>query len=115
MYHIGLEVLYVIGLLVIKKKVLSQTSVHHLNDEEPRDHDVQERIHDHHDFLEDLPGSKDFGTSFYGYYSFINDDEDGSANVDPNKEEYQGPTDYPEIDEIIDNSDEERVANSYDQ
>ena len=28
---------------------------------------------------------------------------------------YQGPTDSPEIDEIIDNSDEERPSKSYDQ
>ena len=32
-----------------------------------------------------------------------------------NEEGYQGPPDFLEIDEIIDNSDEERVANSYDQ
>ena len=40
-----------------------------------------------------------------GYDSFINDDEEDIAKGDPNEEGYQGPTDYPEIDEIIDNSD----------
>ena len=60
-------------------------------------------------------GSEDFSTSLDGYYSFINDDEEGIAKGDPNEEGYQGPPDSPEMDEIIDNSDEERVANSYDQ
>ena len=35
--------------------------------------------------------------------------------VTPNEEGYQGPPDYPEIDEIIDNSDKERADNAYDQ
>ena len=50
-----------------------------------------------------------------GYDSFINDDKEGIAKGDPNKEGYKGPPDSPEIDEIIDNSDEEREANPYDQ
>ena len=49
------------------------------------------------------------------YDSFINDDEEGIYNGEPNEEGYQGPPDSPEKDEIIYNSDEERVANSYDQ
>ena len=49
------------------------------------------------------------------YDSFINDDEEGIYNGDPNEEGYQGPPDSPEKDEIIDNSDEERAANSYDR
>ena len=50
-----------------------------------------------------------------GYYSFINDDEEGVDKGDPNEEGYQGPPDSPYIYEIIDNSDEEIAANSYDQ
>ena len=50
----------------------------------------------------------------YVYDSFIHDDEEGIYN-DPNKEGYQGPPDSPEKNEIIDNSDEERAANSYDK
>ena len=49
------------------------------------------------------------------YDSFINDDEEGIAKGDPNKEVYQGPPNSPEIDEIIDNIDEEITSNSYDQ
>ena len=49
------------------------------------------------------------------YYSFINDHKEGIAKGDPNEEGYQGPPDSPEIDEIIDNSDEETAANSPDQ
>ena len=55
------------------------------------------------------------GTSLDGYDSFINDDEEGIAKGDPNKEGYQGPPYSPDIDEIINNSDEERADNSYDQ
>ena len=49
------------------------------------------------------------------YDSFTNDDEEGISKGDPNVEGYQGPPDSPDIDEIIDNSDEERAPNSYDQ
>ena len=45
----------------------------------------------------------------------MNDDEEGIAKGDPNYEGYQGPPYYPDIDEIIDHSDEERASNSYDQ
>ena len=45
----------------------------------------------------------------------MNDDEVVIAKGDPNEEGYQGPPDYPGIDEIIDNSHEERAANYYDQ
>ena len=65
--------------------------------------------------MEDVLEIEYFVTSLDGYDSFINDDEEGIAKGDPNKEGYQGPPDYPEIDEIIDNSDEEKAANSYDQ
>ena len=50
-----------------------------------------------------------------GYDSFVNDDEEVIVKVGPNKEEYKVPPDSPEIDEIIDDSDEEREASSYDQ
>ena len=51
----------------------------------------------------------------YEYESFINYDEEVITKGDPNAEGYQGPPYYPEIDEIIDNSDEERPSKSYDQ
>ena len=50
-----------------------------------------------------------------GYYSFINDYDEVIAKGEINEEGHQGPPYYPEIDEIIYNSDEEREANSYDQ
>ena len=65
--------------------------------------------------MEDVLGSEDFVTSLYGYDSFINDDEEGIYNGDPNEKGYQGHLDSPEIDKIIYNIDEERAANSYDQ
>ena len=73
------------------------------------------RIRDYHGSLEDALGSEYFGTSLDGYESFINDDEEGISKGDPNEEEYQGPPHSPDIYEIMDNSDEERAANSYDQ
>ena len=85
---------------------LSKTTVQHLTDEEPRDTGVQDLIRDYHGFLEDVLGSEDFGTSLDGYDSFVNDYEEGIAKFDPNKEGYQGPPYSPEIDEIIDHSDE---------
>ena len=98
-----------------KGEVLYQTTVQHLTAEEPRDPDFQQRIRDYHGSLEDALGSEDFVTSLDGYESFINDDEQAIVKGDPNEEGHQGPPDSPEMDEIIDNSDEEREANSYDQ
>ena len=69
----------------------------------------------YHGSLGDKLGSEDFGTSLDGYDSFTNHDKEGIAKGDPNKEGYQGPPDSPEIDELIDNSDEERASNYYDQ
>ena len=101
--------LYVIGFLV------SWTTVQHLTAEEWRDHGVQEQIRDYHGYLEDSLVSEDFGTSLDGYYSFVNDDDEGIAKVEPNEEVYQWPPYLPDIYEIIYNSDEERAASSYDQ
>ena len=88
-----------------KGRVLSRTIVQHLTAEEPRYPDVQEQIRYYHGSLEDVLGSKDFGTSLDGYDSFINGDEEGIAKCGTNEEGFQGPPDSPEIDEIIDNSD----------
>ena len=98
-----------------KRNFLSPPTVQHLNTEELIDPDVQEQIHDYHGSLEDALRSDDFGTSLGEYEPFINDDKEGIDKGDPNEKGYQGPPDSPEIDEIIDNSDEERAANSYDQ
>ena len=76
---------------------------------------VQEQILGYHGSLEDSLGSEDFGTSFYGYDSFINDDKEGTVMGYPNDDEYQGLPDSPEIYCIIYNSDEERSAKYNDQ
>ena len=76
-----------------KGKVLSQLTVQHLTTEEPRDPDFQEQIYDYHSSLEDVLGSEEFGTSFDGYESFINDDEEVIAKGDTNVEGYKVPPD----------------------
>ena len=76
---------------------------------------IKERIRDYHGSLKYEIGSEDFGTSFYVYDSFINDDEEVLNKGDPNKGGYQGTPDSLEIYEIIDNNDEEREVNYYDQ
>ena len=96
-----------------KGKVLSSTTGQHLTADRPRDANIQERIRDYHVLLEATLGSEYLGTSLVGYDSFINNDEEGTEKFDPNKEEYQGLPDSPEIDDIIDNSDEKRAANLY--
>ena len=98
-----------------KRKVLYRTTVQNLTYEEKRYPNVQERIHDYHESLEDVLGSEEFDTSLYGYDSFINDNQEGIDKGYFNEEGYQGPPDSPDIDEILDNSDEERADNSYDQ
>ena len=98
-----------------KGKVLSRTTVQHLAAEEPRDHDVQERIYGYHGSLKHTLGSKDFGTSLDGYNPFINDYEEGIAKGEPNKEGYQGPPYSPDIDKTMDNSNQEREAKYYEQ
>ena len=103
-HRVGIALCY--WILSEKGNVLSKTTVQHLNAEEPRYTDVQELIRDYHGFLEDVCGSNDVGTSLDGYDSFMNADEEGIAKFDTNKEGYQGPPYSPNIDEIIDNSDE---------
>ena len=98
-----------------KGNFLFQTTVQHLTPEEPRDPDVQERICYYYGSLEDALRSEEFGTSLDGYDSFMNGDEEGIFKGVPNKEGFQGPPDSTDINEIIDNSGEERAANSYDQ
>ena len=60
-----------------KGKVLSRTTVQHITDDEQGDSNVQERVHNHHGYLEAALGIEDFGTSLDGYGYFINDDEEG--------------------------------------
>ena len=95
-----------IRILSEKGKVLYWTAVQHLTAEEPRYPDVQERICDYHGSLEVALGSEDYGTSLDGYESFIHDDGEGVAKGEPIEEGYQGPPDSPDIDELIDTSDE---------
>ena len=70
-----------------KVKVISCTTIQHLNTYEPRDPNFQERIHDYHGSLESTLGSEDFGNSSYGYEYFINYYEEGNAKGEPNQEE----------------------------
>ena len=114
-YHIGLKVLHVIVLLVRKEIFLSQTTVHHINAEYPRDPNFQDRISDYHDSLEDGLRGKDVGNTLDVYYYLVNDDEQVIAKGEPNKEVYQGTPDSLYIYEILDNCDEQREANYYDQ
>ena len=112
-HRVGSAICY--WILSEKGKVLSRTTVQNITPEEQGDLDFQERIRDYHGSLEDALGSEELGTSLDGYDFFIDDNEEGIYKGDPNKEGYQGPPDYPEIDEIIYNSDEERSTISYDQ
>ena len=95
-YKVGRALCY--WIISEKGNVLSQTTVQKVTAEGPRDHDIQYWIRDYHGSLEDVIGSKDFGTSLDVYYSFVNDDEESIDNGDPNKEVYQRPPDSPEID-----------------
>ena len=98
-----------------KGGVISHTTVQHLTSDKPRGPDVQERIRDYHGSLEVAHGSEDFGSSLDGYDSFIGGDEEDTAKGYLNEEEYQELPYSPDIHEIMDNSDEERAANYYDQ
>ena len=64
-------------------------TVHHLISDEPSDTNIKERIHNYHGYIETAIGGEDFGTSFDGYYSFINDDDEGTTTDDPNEDYYQ--------------------------
>ena len=55
-------------------KVISCTTFKQINGDKPRDNNIQERIRDFHESLEDTILIKYFGTSLDGYESFINDD-----------------------------------------
>ena len=56
--------------------------------------------------LEAIIGSEKFGIVLDGYDTFIKDDKDAIKNSDSNYEDYQDLPDYPELNDIIYNSDE---------
>ena len=65
--------------------------------------------------LEYAIGSDNFGIILNSYDIFKNDDEEAIKNGDANEEEYQGLTGYPELNDAIYNSNEEKASNSYNQ
>ena len=92
-------------ILVSKGNIILNTTVKHLTADKPRYPKIQELIRDYHGSLEATLGREYFWTSLDIYDSFINDDREGDANVDPDEEEYQVLSDSPKIDDIIYNSD----------
>ena len=96
-------------------KVLPCTIFQQLNDDEPRNPIIQERIPDYHGSLEAALVSDKFGISLDFYVSFVIYEEEDTVKGELNEDEYQGLPYYPDIDDIMYNSDEERTASSYDQ
>ena len=72
-------------ILIEKGKVLSLTTVQHLTVYEPRDPNVKERTSGYHGSLESALVSEDCGTSLDLYNPIISDDEEVTANGDPNE------------------------------
>ena len=67
-----------------KGNFLSCTTVQLLNNDKPRDPNVQERILDYCGFLEAAIGSDNFWTSLGGYETYINRKKESVAKGDQN-------------------------------
>ena len=104
-------------------KVVARTTVQHITRQEAAKPDVQQSIRDYHVSMNKAIGDDDFVTDLDGMTSFINDDVE---DVDVDKieeddilewmeEKYQGLPKIPEIDDVVDNSDRRKQADTYDQ
>ena len=81
-HRVGSAICY--WILIEKGRFISLTTVWHLAADKPREPNIREWIRDDHGSLEAALGNEDFGTSLYGYDSFINDDGEGTVKGDPN-------------------------------
>ena len=101
-------------------KVVARTTVQHITKQESAKPDVQQTIRDYHVSMNKAIGSDDFVTDLDGMTNFINDDVDVDKVEDDDildwlEEKYQGLPKTPEIDDVVDNSDRRKQADTYDQ
>ena len=103
--------------LTDKGKILARTTVQHVTKEEVAKPDIQQNIRDYHTTLADTIGNEEFFNDMDGMHSFINDDVDCETDQDilDWTEEYHGLPQSPELDDIIDNTDVRKQADTYDQ
>ncbi len=105
-------------ILTDKGKVLARTTVQHLTKEEVQKPDIQQSIRDYHNLMHATIGSDEFTTDMDDFNDFINDDIPGNEDEDDvidDIEDYQGLPIVPDIDDIVDNSDARKLADTYDQ
>ena len=104
---------------ILNKKVnlIVLATLQHLTDDKWRDpiSNIQQRIRNYHALLEASLRSDDFLSSLSVYDEFINDDEESVAKVYTNEEEYQRLTNYIDLNDVIDNINELKAADLYDQ
>ena len=82
--------------------------------------DVQQSIREYHVSMYKAIRDDDFVTDLDGITSFINDNEEVDEKLDDDKldlfeEKNLGLPDPPEIDEVVDNTDRRKQADTYDQ
>ena len=100
--------------------VLARTTVQHVTEQEVTKPEVQQSIRDYHVSMYKAIGDDDFVTDLDGMTNFINDDEEVDDKLVDDKldlfeEQYLGLPNTPEIDEVVDNTDRRKQADTYDQ
>ena len=111
---------YAIGSYHDTGKVVARTTVQHITKQEAAKPDVQQTIRDYHVSMNKAIGSDEFVSDLDGMTNFINDDVEVDEVEDDDildwlEEKYQGLPKTPEIDDVVDNSDRRKQADTYDQ
>ena len=102
-------------------KVIARTTVQHLTRNEVATADIQNVIRKYHNDMTTAIGSDNFVSDLDGMDDFINDDvdsedfDDEDEVLDWMEERYSGLPRTPDIDEVVDNSDRRKQADTYDK
>ena len=103
-----------------KENVIARKTVQHITKQEVAKPDIQQSIHDYHVSMNKSIGSEEFITDLDGMTNFINDDVEVDKTEDDDildwlEEKCQGLPKIPDIDDLVDNSDRRKQADTYDQ
>ena len=111
-HHVGSALCY--WILTNKRTIISRTTVQHLTQDEVTDPDVQQSIRDYHSQLDMAMGIGQYNADD-DIDDFIHDDVEAQVGTGLNDDGEEDLEEIPDIDEVVDNTDEEELNNSYDR
>lgn len=98
-----------------KGTILSRTTVQHLTSDEIKQPDIKSQVHQFHENLDKILGDDQY-TSDDLDIDFVHDDVKATVGYDEvNEGNYMGLEESPELDDVVDNSDDRSMADTYDR